>query len=229
VDTTSSLTLRYCTKPRKKNLRIASTSGIRVNKRYSYVTALSSECGKCLGNSETDYFLLQIGRLGSIFLHLEFLWEVPQTWQAAAHPRIETCHTTCSHTANTNILRTHEDIRLAVKTLQVFTLRSSFWTKSSQWIGHKWIQNVKHVIFEHEKKTSISRHILHQHWYTCPTALPVRRNPQHRSFFTIFSATCAPPFHHLRLSNVLKKTSRPSREPLYATNSSHRKQEAFLY
>jgi hypothetical protein len=39
----------------------------------------------------------------------------------------------------------------------------------------------KHMIFEPGKKTFISRHILHQHWYTCPIALPVRRNPQHWS------------------------------------------------
>jgi hypothetical protein len=35
---------------------------------------------------------------------------------------------------------------------------------------------------------------LHQHWYTCPTVLPVRRNPQHRSLLTVVSATSAPPF-----------------------------------
>jgi hypothetical protein len=32
------------------------------------------------------------------------------------------------------------------------------------------------------EKSFISRHILHQHWYTCPIALPVRRNPQNKSF-----------------------------------------------
>jgi hypothetical protein len=36
------------------------------------------------------------------------------------------------------------------------------------------------VIFETRKKI-VSRHILHQHWYTSPIALAVRRNPQHRS------------------------------------------------
>jgi hypothetical protein len=35
--------------------------------------------------------------------------------------------------------------------------------------------------------------------------------------------------HHLRLSNVLERVPRPSCEPLYATNTSHRKQEIFLY
>jgi hypothetical protein len=49
-----------------------------------------------------------------------------------------------------------------------------------------------------EKKTCISRHILHQHWYTCPVALPVRRNPQHRSLLTVVSANSAPPFQPLR-------------------------------
>jgi hypothetical protein len=38
------------------------------------------------------------------------------------------------------------------------------------------------------------RHILHQHWYTYPTALPVRRNPQHRSLLTVVSANPTPPF-----------------------------------
>jgi hypothetical protein len=35
--------------------------------------------------------------------------------------------------------------------------------------------------------------------------------------------------HHLRLSNVLERISRLSCEPLYATNTSHRKQGPFLY
>jgi hypothetical protein len=34
--------------------------------------------------------------------------------------------------------------------------------------------------------------------------------------------------HHLRLSNILERISRLSCEPLYATNTSHRKQETFL-
>jgi hypothetical protein len=48
------------------------------------------------------------------------------------------------------------------------------------------------------EKKFISRHILHQHWYTCPIALPVRRNPQHRSLLTVVTATSAPPFQHQR-------------------------------
>jgi hypothetical protein len=35
--------------------------------------------------------------------------------------------------------------------------------------------------------------------------------------------------HHLRLSIVLERISRPSHEPLYATNTFHRKQETILY
>jgi hypothetical protein len=35
------------------------------------------------------------------------------------------------------------------------------------------------------EKTFISRHILHQHWYACPIALPVHRNPQHRSLLAV--------------------------------------------
>jgi hypothetical protein len=35
------------------------------------------------------------------------------------------------------------------------------------------------------KKAFISRHILHQHRYTCPIALQVHRNAQHRSFWLL--------------------------------------------
>jgi hypothetical protein len=47
-------------------------------------------------------------------------------------------------------------------------------------------------------KTFISRHILHQHWCTCPIALPVRRNPQYRCLLTVVSVTSTPPFQPLR-------------------------------
>jgi hypothetical protein len=47
------------------------------------------------------------------------------------------------------------------------------------------------------EKTFISRHILHQHWYTCPIALPVRRNLHHISFLTVISATSAPQYQRL--------------------------------
>jgi hypothetical protein len=44
------------------------------------------------------------------------------------------------------------------------------------------------------KKKLFFRHILHQHWYTCP----VRRNPQHTSLLTVVLATSTPPFKALR-------------------------------
>jgi hypothetical protein len=52
-----------------------------------------------------------------------------------------------------------------------------------------WIENI------------FSRHILHQHWYNCPIALPFHLNPQHRNILAALSATSAPPFqplHHQR-------------------------------
>jgi hypothetical protein len=39
------------------------------------------------------------------------------------------------------------------------------------------------------EKTFISWHILHQHWYTFPIALPVHWKLQHRSLLTVVSAT----------------------------------------
>jgi hypothetical protein len=42
--------------------------------------------------------------------------------------------------------------------------------------------------YSNPEKTFISPHILHQHWRTSPVALPVRRNPQHRSLLTVVSA-----------------------------------------
>jgi hypothetical protein len=50
--------------------------------------------------------------------------------------------------------------------------------------GLKKLKKKKHVIVVTEKRNIyISRRILHQHWYTCPIVLPVRRNLQHRSLF----------------------------------------------
>jgi hypothetical protein len=37
----------------------------------------------------------------------------------------------------------------------------------------------------------ISRHILHQHRFNGPIALPVREKPQHRRLLTVISATSA--------------------------------------
>jgi hypothetical protein len=78
------------------------------------------------------------------------------------------------------------------------------------------------VIFE-PGKTFISRHILHQHWYTCPIALPLHRNLQHRSLLTVVATTSAPSFQHLRHQrNVCHPVvSRFTRQ--------RRKQETFLY
>jgi hypothetical protein len=56
------------------------------------------------------------------------------------------------------------------------------------------------VIFEPGKEI-ISWHILHQHRYTCPIALPLRRKPEHGSILTLVSATSASPLqllHHQR-------------------------------
>jgi hypothetical protein len=79
-------------------------------------------------------------------------------------------------------------------------------------------------MFEPGKKF-ISRRILHQHWYTCPVALPVRRNPKHRRLLTVVSATS-----HLRFNLfVMSETFATKAEPLYASNISHHKQETFLY
>jgi hypothetical protein len=53
---------------------------------------------------------------------------------------------------------------------------------------------------------NVSRHILNQHLYTCLIALPVRRNPQHRSLLTV---------PHFRFNLfVLETVSRPSCESL---------------
>jgi hypothetical protein len=71
------------------------------------------------------------------------------------------------------------------------------------------------------EKSFIYRHILQQHWYTCPIALPERRIPQHTIILTTVSDTSAPPSSANRLP--------PRCESLYATNTSHRKQETFLY
>jgi hypothetical protein len=81
------------------------------------------------------------------------------------------------------------------------------------------------------EKTFISPHILHQHWYTCPISLPVHWNPQHRSLLTVVSATSAPLFNLFVVNETFAIKAAISRlycEPLYVTNTSHRKQETFL-
>jgi hypothetical protein len=56
------------------------------------------------------------------------------------------------------------------------------------------------------KKTFISWHILHQHWYTCSIALPVRRNLQHTR--EVFFDCC---LSHFRTS--ISTSSSPKRLP----------------
>jgi hypothetical protein len=85
-------------------------------------------------------------------------------------------------------------------------LEVPFYTRAGQSTSHKRIQNVKHVLFESGKEF-ISHHILHKYW----DALLVRRNSQYRGCVTVDLATSAPP------------------TPLYATDTSHRKEEIFLY
>jgi hypothetical protein len=58
------------------------------------------------------------------------------------------------------------------------------------------------------KKKIISRHNLHQHWYTCPIALPMRRNQQNRSLWLLSQPLPNLVGHHLRISNILKRISR---------------------
>jgi hypothetical protein len=48
------------------------------------------------------------------------------------------------------------------------------------------------------KETFVSRHILHQHWYTCSSALQVRRDPQDKSILTVVSAISASQFQLFR-------------------------------
>jgi hypothetical protein len=80
------------------------------------------------------------------------------------------------------------------------------------------------VIFKPGK--NISRHIRNQNWYTCPIALPVRRNPHHRSLFD-----CCLSHFRSSISTPSSPAKRllPSYELVYATNTSHRKQETLLY
>jgi hypothetical protein len=74
-------------------------------------------------------------------------------------------------------------------------------------------------------KTFISRHILHQHSYTCPISLPVRRDPQLRNLLIVVSVTSAPPIQILRgLRNFCHQSGTALSE-----NTSQRKQETFLY
>jgi hypothetical protein len=75
-------------------------------------------------------------------------------------------------------------------------------------------------------KTFISRHILR-------TLVPsLYQGVETRSIEVFWLLSRPHPHlvrHHLRLSDVLERISRPRCEPLYATNTSQRKQETFLY
>jgi hypothetical protein len=85
------------------------------------------------------------------------------------------------------------------------------------------MQNVKHVTFEHGKNIYFST-------YPPPTSL--YQCVETRSIEVFWLSTQPLPHlvgHYMRLSNVLHRISRPKCEPLYATSTSHRKQETFPY
>jgi hypothetical protein len=78
--------------------------------------------------------------------------------------------------------------------------------------------------FRNGKKIFISRHILHQHLYTCPSFYQCVETRSIKVFWLLSQP--------LRISVSTFSSSAkqlPSCEPLYATNISHRKQETFLY
>jgi hypothetical protein len=72
---------------------------------------------------------------------------------------------------------------------------------------------------------------------TCPTPtlihfshrLTSASKPAAEKFLTVVSVTSAPPFPHFRLSNVLERIYRTNCDSLYTTDTSHLKQETFLY
>jgi hypothetical protein len=73
-----------------------------------------------------------------------------------------------------------------------------------------------------KKKAFISWHILHQHWYTCPIALPVRRNQQRGSLLTVVSVTFAPPFQPRHQRSVFHQfVNRFTRQTLPTVNRKH--------
>jgi hypothetical protein len=83
------------------------------------------------------------------------------------------------------------------------------------------------VIFEPGKKKNLYFHyVLNQHRHTYPIALPVRRNQQHRSSWLLSQIL---PHFRFNLFVIKRNVSRPSFEPLYITDTSHCKQEIFLY
>jgi hypothetical protein len=62
-----------------------------------------------------------------------------------------------------------------------------------------------------------------------PPLLPVCRNLQHRNLLPAVSVTSATPFQSFHHQRNIYHVSRPSCQPLYRTNTSHREQETFLY
>jgi hypothetical protein len=56
-----------------------------------------------------------------------------------------------------------------------------------------------------------------------------KSKPADGSLLTVVSATSAPPFQNLSHQRNVCNVSRPNCELIYATNTSHRKQETFLY
>jgi hypothetical protein len=78
-------------------------------------------------------------------------------------------------------------------------------------------------------KKCISRHIHHQHWYTCPISLPVRRNPKHRSLLTIISTTSAPQFQPLRHQRNVCHQGGFIADQTDATGTPNHKQDTFIY
>jgi hypothetical protein len=75
-----------------------------------------------------------------------------------------------------------------------------------------------------EIRTRKKKHLLHQHWYTCLIALPVRRNPQHRSLVTVVSATS-----HLHFNLFVISETFATQLWTALHDKHHRKQETFLY
>jgi hypothetical protein len=63
------------------------------------------------------------------------------------------------------------------------------------------------------------------HWYTCPIALSVHRNPH----WPLSQPLPRLVGHHLGLSDVLEKMSPPSCERIYTTDTPHRERETFIY
>jgi hypothetical protein len=78
-------------------------------------------------------------------------------------------------------------------------------------------------------KAFIARYNLHQHWYTCPIVLPMRRNPQHRSLLTVISTHFAPPFQPLRHQLHICQQAGFLADQADGSHTSHHKQGCFLY